>query len=155
MATGPATRAAGQATGALGGVLLLVAAALPWSGRGAGSALALHRVGDLVLSGAVDAWVPRWAGLAVYAVPLGGAALLVAAGLGGRAGAVVAVGAVVAAAAGAAVVLVALDRVGRTGTGAGALVAGAGLALGVAAAVLARPAPPSHPADGEGRTPGV
>ena len=115
-----------------------MAAAVPWSGRGAGATIALHRVGDLILSGALDAWVPRGAGLAVYAVPLGGALLLVGAGWGGRRGAALSAVAVVLAAAGTALVVAALDRLGRSGSGPGLVLAVAGTVLGAAAAVARR-----------------
>lgn len=122
-----------QAAGALGGVLLLGAALLPWSRRGAGSTIALREVADLVLSGTVDAWAPRWAGLVVYAVPLGGALLLVGAGLGGRAGLATTCGGLAAAVGGTALAAVALARLDRTALGGGTLVAVAGAILGVLA----------------------
>lgn len=129
-------RIVGQAAGALGGVLLIVASSVSWSARGAGSTLPLSRIGDLILSGTIDAWVPRSAGLAVYALPLGGALLLVGAGLGGRGGAGVSALAVVLATGGAILVTTALDRIGRRGLGPGLVLAGAGIALGVLATAL-------------------
>lgn len=117
-------------TGSLGGLLLLAAALLPWSTRGAGSTIALRRIGDLVLAGTVDAWVPRWAGLAVYLVPLGGALVLVGTGLGRRAGGALAAGGVVLAVVGTAVCLSALDRLSATGVGGGTVAAVSGAMLG-------------------------
>ncbi|NLV54701.1 MAG: hypothetical protein GXY13_03710 [Acidimicrobiales bacterium] len=116
---------------ALGGILLLVATFLPWSRRGAGSAIALRRVADLVLSGRVDAFVPRPAGLVVYAVPLGGALLLVAAGLGGRAGATAALAGVLLAGAGTALAALALVRIEGTEVGGGTALATTGAILGI------------------------
>jgi len=124
-----------RAAGTLGGALLLGASLLPWSGRGAGSSIALVRIADLVLSGVVDAWVPRWAGLVVYAIPLGGALLLLGTGLGQRAGALVGAAGVGLGVVGAALAGVALGRLDRAGLGPGALAAAAGLALGVMAVV--------------------
>lgn len=118
------------ATGSVGGLLLLAAAFLPWSGQGAGSTIALRRIGDLVLAGTVDAWVPRWAGAVVYCVPLGGAVLLIGTGLGRRAGAAVAATGVVLAAAGTVVCLSALGRLAATGVGGGTVAALAGAMLG-------------------------
>ncbi|MGI8938097.1 MAG: hypothetical protein ACR2JF_07785 [Iamia sp.] len=144
----PAARSASRASAALGGLLLLVATAMPWSGRGAGSSIALHRVGDLILSGAVDAWASRWIGLVVYAVPLSGALLLVGAGLGGRRGAALSAVAAAGGLAASGLVVDTLDRVGRSGTGPGTVLAVTGAALGVVAAllgVLGRSGPREHP----------
>jgi hypothetical protein len=127
-----------QVGAGLGGLLLLVGTALPWSGRGAGSRLALVEVADLVLSGRLDAWAPRALGLVVYAVPLGGAVLLVGAGLGGRTGRLLSVAAVVLAATGLLLARAALTRAGAEGWGPGAVLSVVGIALG-AAAILARP----------------
>lgn len=127
-----------QALAAVGGALLLGATFAPWSGRGAGSAIALVRIADLVLSGAVDAWVPRATGLVVYAIPLGGALLLLGAGLGRRAGTLVAAAGVVLALAGTVLALTALDRLDRTGLGPGAVVALAGIGVGGLSVALAR-----------------
>lgn len=134
----PAARSASRAAGAGGGGLLLVASVVPWSGRGAGSTIALHRVGDLILSGTVDAWASRWVGLVVYAVPLSGALLLVGAGLGRRRGAALSAVASIGGILATGVVLATLDRVGRAGTstGSGAILALAGSVLGATAAVL-------------------
>jgi hypothetical protein len=117
-------------SGAVGGVLLLGSTFLPWAGEGAGSAIALRRVGDLVLSGTVDALVPRWAGVTVYLIPLGGAVLLVGTGLGGRVGSAVGGVGVALAAAGTGLALTALDRLPRSGVGGGTVAACAGAMLG-------------------------
>lgn len=124
-----------QATGAIGGTCLLAASALPWSGRGAGASIALRRVGDLILSGALEAWVPRSAGLVVYAIPLGGALLLVGAGLGGRPGIVLSGVAGMLAAAGTILVVTALDRLDRAGSGPGLVLGMTGAMLAVATTV--------------------
>ncbi len=130
MARPPRAEAASLAVGSLGGVLLLASTFLPWSDRGAGSAIALRRIADLVLAGTVDAFVPRWAGLAVYLIPLGGALVLIGTGLGGRLGIGIGVAGIVLAVAGTALALVALDRLPRTGVGGGTVAACAGAMLG-------------------------
>jgi hypothetical protein len=66
------------------GFLLVASAFGPWVSSGTGAALAGHELGDLLLRGTLDAWAPRWAGLALYAVPLIGALLMVATTLRGR-----------------------------------------------------------------------
>lgn len=137
----PRALLAARAAGTGGGALLLAASLAPWSGRGAGSSVALVRIADLVLSGAIDAWVPRWAGLVVYAIPLGGALLLLGTGLGQRAGLLVGSAGVGLSALGTALALGALDRLDRTGLGPGALAAGAGVALGAVAVAAAARAP--------------
>lgn len=120
-----------SAAGAAGGALLLVATFLPWSRSGAGSAIALQRVGDLILTGAVEAWAPRWTGLAVYAIPLGGALLLLGAGVGQRSGRVIGGLGVLAAVIGSLVVIGALDRLDRSGVGPGTVAAALGAGLGL------------------------
>lgn len=147
----------GQVGAGCGGLLLLGATALPWSRRGAGSRIALADVADLLLSGRLEAWAPRAAGLLVYAVPLGGALLLVGGGLGGRIGRVVAATAVVLAAAGLLLARAALAQVGATGWGPGVIIAVAGVTVGGAATVVlpSRPAEPREPSatEGEGTPP--
>lgn len=118
------------AAGSAGGLLLLAATFLPWSDRGAGSAIALRRIADLVLAGTVDAFVPRWAGVAVYLIPLGGALVLIGTGLGDRLGVGVGATGVVLSAAGTTVAVVALDRLPRSGVGGGTVAACAGAMLG-------------------------
>ena len=126
----PLAHTASLGAGSLGGLLLLGSTFLPWSTRGAGSAIALRRIADMVLAGTVDALVPRWAGLAVYLIPLGGALLLVGTGLGGRVGLVVGVVALLLALAGTSLAVLALDRLPRTGVGGGTVAACCGAMLG-------------------------
>lgn len=133
-----------QIGAAVAGLLLIVGTALPWSGTGAGSRIALVEVADLLLSGRLEAWAPRPLGLVVYAVPLGGALLLVGAGLGGRVGRAVSVVAVVMAAGGLVLARSALSQAGAEGWGAGAIVAALGVVLGTVT-TIARP--PDHPAN--------
>jgi len=126
----PTAHTASLGAGSAGGLLLLAATFLPWSDRGAGSAIALRRIADLVLSGTVDAVVPRWAGLTVYLIPFGGALVLIGAGLGARLGVGLGATGVVFAVAGTALALTALDRLPRTGVGGGTVAACAGAMLG-------------------------
>lgn len=114
--------------GVVGGLALLAATAAPWGERGAGSSLALIEIADLILSGTVGAWVPRPVGLVIYAIPLGGALVLVGAGWGGRAGLVISIVGGTGAAAGTAAALMGLDQVGSIRLGAGVLCAGVGVA---------------------------
>ncbi|HEX7132469.1 MAG TPA: hypothetical protein VF228_07835 [Iamia sp.] len=118
------------AAGSAGGLLLLASTFLPWSDQGAGSAIALRRVADLVLAGTVDALVPRWAGLVVYLIPLGGALVLMGTGLGGRLGLGVGAAGIVIAVVGTAVAVTTLDRLPRTGVGGGTVAACLGAMLG-------------------------
>lgn len=144
---------ASLACGGLGGGLLLASTFLPWSGRGAGSAIALRRVADLVLSGTVDAFVPRWAGLTVYLIPLGGALVLIGTGLGGRVGVGTGAAGLVLAGAGTALALLALDRLPRAGVGGGTVAACAGAmlgSLGIGAGWHAHRTPPSIAIDPRG-----
>ena len=126
----PTAHTASLAAGSAGGLLLLAATFLPWSDRGAGSAIALRRIADLVLSGTVDAFVPRWAGLTIYLIPFGGALVLIGAGLGARLGVGLGAVGVVLAVAGTALALTALDRLPRSGVGGGTVAACAGAMLG-------------------------
>jgi hypothetical protein len=68
-------------TGAVGGLALVASTFLPWPADGAGSGLAAHRLADVLMSEAVDPWIPRWWGLAVYVVPVSGAVVMVSSGL--------------------------------------------------------------------------
>jgi hypothetical protein len=68
----------------VGGLLLVLALFRPWTSRGPGSALASHRLGDLLASGALDPLIPRAALLLLYVGPAGGALAALAAGLDGR-----------------------------------------------------------------------
>ena len=128
------------------GLLLLVGTALPWSGRGAGSRIALVEIADLLLSGRLDAWAPRPVGLVVYAVPLGGALLMVGAGLGGRPGRVLSAVSVLLATTGLVLARAALSRAGAEGWGPGATLSAIGIALG-AVATFARPGEPGPSPD--------
>ncbi len=128
-------RIVGRVAGTLGGVLLLGASFAPWTDRGAGSSIALVRIADLILSGAIDAWVPRGAGLVVYAIPLGGALLLLGTGLERTVGALVAATGLVLAVLGAALATLALGQLPRSGLGPGAWASGAGIGLGLIAVV--------------------
>lgn len=132
---GQRVRIVGRVAGTLGGLLLLGASFAPWTDRGAGSSIALVRIADLILSGAIDAWVPRGAGLVVYAIPLGGALLLLGTGLERTIGTVVAAIGLVLAVLGAALATLALGQLPRSGLGLGALASGAGIALGLVAVV--------------------
>jgi len=68
-------------TGAIGGLALVASTFLAWPANGAGSGLAAHRLADVLMSEAVDPWIPRWWGLAVYVVPVSGAVVMVTSGL--------------------------------------------------------------------------
>ena len=68
-------------TGAIGGLALVGSTFLAWPASGAGSGLAAHRLADVLISEAVDPWIPRWWGLAVYVVPAGGAVVMLTSGL--------------------------------------------------------------------------
>lgn len=132
-------------TGGLGGCLLLAATFLPWARHGAGSSIAARRLGDLILSGTVEAWVPRWLGVAVYVVPVAGALVLIGSGLGGRAGAAVAAAGLGPAVVVTALTVAALPRRHPFDLGTGAVLAGVGLCLGAAAAVLSARMGPRRP----------
>ena len=69
----------------LGGMLLVAALFYPWTGDGPGSAIPAYRVGQLLASGVLDAVVPRWAAVLLYAGPAGGALATMAVGLDGPA----------------------------------------------------------------------
>jgi hypothetical protein len=139
-----------QVGAGVAGLLLLVGTGLRWSGTGAGSRIALVEVADLLLSGRLDSWAPRPLGLVVYAVPLGGALLLVGAGLGGRAGRALSLAAVGLAAVGTLLARAALTEAGAEGWGPGAVVAVVGVVLG-AAATLGRPSDAPAPPGGADR----
>lgn len=136
-----------RGSGVVGAVLLGWSVLLPWAARGSGSSIAARRLGDLVLSGTVDAWVPPWLGVLVYLVPAGGALLLVGCGLGGRIGllasalGLLCAGSVIVGALGAIPARNLLD----VGTGArlayGGLLAGAVSTAATACALAARPRP--------------
>ena len=119
----------------LGGCLAVASAFVPWIGQGAGSTVALHDLGDLVLGGTVSSMIPRWVGLAAYLIPALGAAIVLLAGLHGRPArrAVVALTAVLAVLVVAAIVLpLARDRrpdLGQLLAALGVLAIGAGLPM--------------------------
>jgi len=123
-------------TGTLGGGLLLVATFLPWARHGTGSGVAARRMGDLLLSGTVEAWAPRWLGAAVYLVPVAGALVLIGCGLGGRSGASTAAAGLVPATVVTVALVAALPQRHPLDLGTGAWVAGVGLCLGAASTIL-------------------
>lgn len=65
---------------AVAGAALVVAAFLPWFDQGLGATMSLRELGDFLLRGRVGAR-GRWLGALIYAVPLGGCAAIIAAGL--------------------------------------------------------------------------
>lgn len=69
-----------------GGVLLVASLTGPLTAHGPGSALPIRATADLLLSGTVAAWAPRWVGLALYTPPVLGAGLLASAGARSRSG---------------------------------------------------------------------
>jgi hypothetical protein len=118
-------------TGAIGGLALVASTFLAWPASGAGSGLAAHRLADVLMSEAVDPWMPRWWGLAVYVVPAAGAVVMLTSGLEvGIAPVLKAVALVVAAIVTIATV-VALPTRHTLDLGPGALVALAGLGFGL------------------------
>ncbi|MEJ7584107.1 MAG: hypothetical protein WKF43_08460 [Acidimicrobiales bacterium] len=122
--------------GTVSGALLLVAVFLPWAGSGAGSSIAARRVGDLLLSGTVEAWAPRWLGFCVYLVPVAGALVLIGTGLGGRLGCLVAGAGLGPALLVTGATIAALPRRGLVDFGTGAAVALVGVVLGAVAVGL-------------------
>lgn len=116
--------------GTAAGILLLSAVFFPWAGSGAGSSIAARRIGDLLLSGAVEAWAPRWLGLCVYLVPAAGALLLIGIGLGGRPGLIVAAAGLLPALLVTGATIAALPREGLLDLGSGAAMALIGVVLG-------------------------
>lgn len=74
---------------AAGAVLVISSFFLPYNDAGVGSAIAGHGLADLVLSGTISSWAPRWIGLVLYLLPLGGALVLVGLGLDATIGRVV------------------------------------------------------------------
>lgn len=129
-------RASGTAV-AGGAVLVLIAMAGPLTGDGVGSTVSARQFADLVLSGGVASWVPRWAGLIIYVPALAAAVALVGLGLGGRAGRMVTAVAWTLGVVAALALAAALRWQPLAHPGWGAFVALAGLAA-MAAGVLAR-----------------
>ena len=68
----------------LGGLAVVASMFLPWVDRGGGSTVPLRSLGDLLLAGDLGGRVPRWLGVVVYLIPLAGAIVIVADGLGPR-----------------------------------------------------------------------
>jgi hypothetical protein len=112
-----------------GGALLVLSVLGPLTSTGPASSAPAHHVADLILSGDVERWMPRWLGLAVYAVSLAGAGVLIGAGLGERWGRRVT--AICAAVAGIALLLITMVLRGATlqRPGWGTLTAALGLVL--------------------------
>lgn len=120
-----AAGAARAAATSIGGLALLCSTFLPWTASGLGSSQAGHELADLVVSGTVAAWVDRWTGVVLYAVPLAGALLLGTATVAGRGARWCRRAALAGGSALTAAVLVALSApVGRWGAGAWAAVGG-------------------------------
>lgn len=71
---------------AVGAVALVVAVTRPVARTGLGSALALHELFDLLLSGRLPFGLPRWLGLFGYLPAIGGALVLIGEAPRGRAG---------------------------------------------------------------------
>lgn len=71
---------------AAGGLLLVASFTQPWTSSGLASSLSGRALADLLLRGTVGRFVPRWAGLGLYLLPVGGGLLLLGTGLGGRVG---------------------------------------------------------------------
>ena len=67
----------------VGGTLLVGALFVPWTSEGPGAGVDAHRVGSLLASGVLDALIPRWVAVLLYAGPLGGALAACAVGLHG------------------------------------------------------------------------
>jgi hypothetical protein len=134
----------GISSGALGGLALVGSTFLAWTASGAGSNISAHRLGDLLLSDAAKPWVPRWFGLVVYLVPVGGVLVIVASGLDLAAAPLVkSVGLGVAALVTAATV-VAMPMRHALDLGPGALLAVAGLALGFLSVLADRRSAATH-----------
>lgn len=121
----------------LGGLAVVASAFASWVDRGAGSTVALHELGDLLLGGTVARVVPRWAGVVPYLIPAAGAVVVAAAGVHGRAARRVVVAAVVVLAVLVAVAI-ALPVARHVRPALGQAVAGAGVALASLGLVLSR-----------------
>lgn len=119
----------------IGGILLVGALFFPWTGEGPGSTLPAHRVGQLLASGVLDAVIPQWSAVLLYAGPLGGALAALAVGLTGRVRLWSTAAAVVLIAL-TAVPALALARAAPVGPGLMLTLAGSG---SVVASMLARP----------------
>ncbi|MCB1040766.1 MAG: hypothetical protein KDA94_14730, partial [Acidimicrobiales bacterium] len=64
---------ASRTIAALGSLLVLGSFFGAATTRGVGSAIDGRELADLLLSGTVTAWIPRWVGATLYLVPLAGA----------------------------------------------------------------------------------
>jgi len=67
-----------------GGLAIVASMFLPWVDRGGGSTVPLRSLGDVVLAGDLGDRAPPWVGLIVYLIPLAGALVVLADGLGAR-----------------------------------------------------------------------
>lgn len=123
-----------------GGALLVASVFGPVASHGIGSVVSARQFADLLLGGAVEAWAPRWAGLALYLHPICGAALLLGSGVGGRLGPKIVLGGLVVSAAGQALMIVALGGRPLTSPGWGAMAVYGGLVASGTSFVLARAA---------------
>lgn len=56
----------------------------PLTVRGPGSAVSARVTADLLLSGTIDAWAPRWVGVVLYLPPILAASTVASLGLRGR-----------------------------------------------------------------------
>jgi hypothetical protein len=139
----PPTAHVSVVTGAVGGLALVASTFLAWPADGVGSGLAAHRLADVLMSEAVDPWIPRWWGLAVYVVPVSGAMVMVTSGLGvGFAPILKAIALTVA----AIVTVLTVIALPTFDLGPGALVALLGLGLGLVSVLADRhPAAPRSP----------
>jgi hypothetical protein len=141
---------------AAGGLLVALSMSGPWAQRGLGSSLSGRALADLLLAGTVESVVPRWAGAALYLIPVCGALAVVAAGLPAPVGPRVLVGAALAAAALDLAVSLALDGRPLRAPGWGAVVLHAGAVLALAAAIgLLVATARSSSTTGSGPTPGT
>ena len=124
-----AQRRLGTALAVAGSALLVASVFRPWTATGVGSTISGRELGDLLLSGTVGRWVPRWGGVALYLQPACAGVVLVGLGLGGRAGRIAVVAALAVAWVGALLVAATLGWRPVTDPGSGALLLGAGLVL--------------------------
>lgn len=128
----------GTASAVAGAGLLVASVFRPWTATGVGSTISGRELGDLLLSGTVGRWVPRWGGVALYLQPICAGVLLVGLGLGGRLGRGLVLGAVAVAWLGALLVAATLAWRPLTDPGSGALLLGAGLVLASAGVLVRR-----------------
>ena len=129
-------RTAARIVAAIGAVLVALAAFGTWTTHGVGSAINGQELADLLLTGTVDTWVPRWVGGVFYLIPLAGACVLLGLGLGGRVGGTVIVVAGTVAVVVSSLVVAALDGRPLSQPGSGARCLWAGMVLWLIAVVL-------------------